>query len=41
MFQKMLWLIGFGVTADEILRVDLSEKLMSVQKIPKSFYFKG
>ena len=37
----MLWLIGFGVTADEILRVDLSEILMSVQKIPKSFYFKG
>ena len=39
--QKMVWLIGFGVTVPEILRVEISGKLLSQQKIPKSCIFKG
>ena len=32
-FQKMVWLIGSGVTVCEILRAEISEKLLIQQKI--------
>ena len=31
----MVWLIGFGVTVPEILRVEISQKMLSQQKITK------
>ena len=31
-FQKMVWLIGFGVTVREVSRVEISKKLLSQQK---------
>ena len=37
----MIWLIGFEVTVLEIVRVGISRKLQSQQKIPKLFIFKG
>ena len=36
----MLWLIGFGVSVREMMRVEIS-KLLSQQKIPKFCIFKG
>ena len=39
-FEKMVWLVGFGVTACETLRVEISEKLLCKQKMPKSCIFK-
>ena len=40
-FQKMIGFIGLRVIVREILRVKISEKLFSQQKIPKSCIFKG
>ena len=40
-FHKMVWSMGFGVTICEILRVEISEKLLSQQKIPNSCISNG
>ena len=40
-FQKMVWLLGFGVAIHEILRVEISEKVLSQQNIPKFCIFNG
>ena len=40
-FLNMVKLIAFGVTGREILRVEISEKILSQQKIPKYCIFKG
>ena len=40
LFQKKVWLIGFEVTVCEILRVKISKKLVSQQKLPKPCIFK-
>ena len=37
----MVWLISFGVTVREILRVEIYEKLLNQQKIPKYSIFQG
>ena len=39
MEHLVIWLIGFGVTAREILRVEISEKLPSQQKNIEIWYF--
>ena len=39
-FQKMVWLIGFGVTVSEISRVQISKKLQGQQKYTKTLYSK-
>ena len=40
-FQKMVWLINFGVTVGKILMVEISEELLSQEKATKYFLFKG
>ena len=40
-FQKRGRLVGFSVTVCEIMRVEILEKLLSQQKIPKFCIFKG
>ena len=37
----MICLISFGVTVQEIFRVEISEKLLNQQKVTKSCIFKG
>ena len=39
-FQKMVWLIGFGVTVSEISRVQISKKLQGHQKYTETLYSK-
>ena len=39
--QKMPWLIGFGVTINQTLKVEISKKLLSQQKILKILCFQG
>ena len=40
-FQKMVWLINFGVIVREIMRIKISEKLLSQQQNSKTLYFQG
>ena len=40
-FQKIVWLIGFGVTVCELSRVQNTEKLLSQQKINETLYLQG
>ena len=37
----MIWSIGFGIIVREIMRVEISGKLLSQQKIPQCTIFKG
>ena len=37
----MIWLIGFRVPTDAMLRVEISKRFLVQQKIPKSCIFKG
>ena len=39
-FQKMVWLIGFRVTVCEMLRVEITKKILSQEK-SETFYFQG
>ena len=38
-FQKMVSLIGFGLTVSEIFRIGMSKKLLSQQKNTEILYF--
>ena len=37
----MVWLIGFDITVHKMLKVEISEKLLRQQKLPKSCIFKS
>ena len=37
----MIWLIGFDITVHKMLKVEISEKLLRQQKLPKSCIFKS
>ena len=39
--QKMMWLIDFGVTVREILRIEILRKLLSQPKKYQNFEFSG